>query len=165
MVNIKKSKGFTLIELVVTMVVVAVLAGAIGPYLVETVKAVNAAYIAKAIGSQGRVALELISQDIRNTREASAGGDLTVGANTVTVNTLAGETVSYSLSGTNLIKTVDGVASTLATNVSSLSFSYYSSSGTTTSTASQVRYVKPSFTLSKDGETQTFSMLVTIRNA
>ena len=158
-------KGFTLLELVVTMVVISILAGVLGPFLYQSVESVTAAYNTKALSSQGRITLELMAQDIRNTRSASSGPELTVGTNSITVSTLGDKTIAYSLSGSDIIKTVNGTASTMASDVTSLNYTYYAIGGTTTSTASLVRYVKMSFTMAKNGETQNFNMIVNLRNA
>ena len=160
----KRQRGFTLIELIVTMTVISILATALAPMLLSGVELANVAYDTKGISSQGRVTLELMAQDIRNTKSGVSGANITTGANSLTVNTLTGKAISFNKNGTDLIRAVNGTNSTLANNITNLNFTYYTIGGTTTTAASLVRFVKLSFTMHQGVVSQTFTLIVALRN-
>lgn len=160
-------RGMTLMEIVIVLVVIGILGVVVTPVLTQGLRSSATAQTTTALASEGRITLELMSQDLRNIRAATTTGPAitTMGANAITVTTMAGDTIDYSLNGTGLIRTVDGVPTILAEHVSSLQFEYFAGDGTTTTTINQVRYIGMQFEITQSDESRTFKVLVRVRNS
>jgi prepilin-type N-terminal cleavage/methylation domain-containing protein len=140
----RDQRGFSLTELLVVTAVLAVVVGAV--ILIQ--QKGQEAYVmgSNRVETQqnARVALELISRELRSATAVTAIPSST----NVTFTDQNGVSVQYQLSGSNLNRTAGGATVTLLGGVQSLAFTYYSAynaqtgTGTTTATASAVKVVK-----------------------
>ncbi|MBI5450593.1 MAG: prepilin-type N-terminal cleavage/methylation domain-containing protein [Gammaproteobacteria bacterium] len=151
------SRGFTLIELIVTIMILAIVAS-IGYRMLErglggwtTTKNLN------EIDWQGQLAITRLSSDLRNIR-STASGDLTISPTTeITFVDLYGTTIRYWKSGATLMRN----SQPLADNITSLGFSYVQNDGkTVTSTRSSVYYVIATLAFTVDANSRTFQTTV-----
>lgn len=143
---IKPSKGFSLIEMIVVMVVTA-LVFFIGSNIITTAfKNYFIAVSATNLSTQANLAMMRMSQELQQASSFSS-----IGSSSVSFTTFGGSSISYSYSGTTLSRTGSSTQ-TLATSVSSFSLSYYQSNFTTTSMGSLVKAVTISLTLNSGTE-------------
>jgi prepilin-type N-terminal cleavage/methylation domain-containing protein len=152
-----KQAGFTLIELVMVMVIMGIISVVVGKILFQTYQAFATSQNITNADWQGFVALERMSDEIKAIRSSS---DIsTIAASNLVFTDINGNSVQFQLSGTNLLRN----SQTLASGIQSLTFGYQSSSGSTTATASLVRYITISLTVTQGTITTTFSTMVGTR--
>lgn len=162
-------KGLTLIELIITTALVSVLIGVFCWLLLAGFRTwVSGKTRADMVQSADR-AMETMTRWISVATSITAAS-----ANSITFtgdidNDSMQETVSFSLSGTNLQRTVGGTAITMAPNTQTLSFTYVNSAGAPIVPADQaardtIRLVNVSATTSASGETVTLKSGVFCRN-
>ena len=146
-------QGFTLMEMVFTLTMLAIMAAIAAPYLSLGAQAYNES--AAAIDTLGKLrnASERMVREIREIRQSAPGTyDVTVGANPLVFTKRDGETVSINtaLPVVTLSYTTSfpGVTPILVDQVSSLSFSYWRDDGTTpASGADNVAFIEFELTL------------------
>lgn len=177
-----RRRGWTAIETVVGLLVTGVilvglysLMGAIG--VVQTVT-----YSMTASTRDARQALDTMADHLRTAQlSTSANAAISSGATSdVTYySDTGGSTVRYRLSGTNLLRTVGGTDTTALANVTSLSFTYYTTStynsssltATTNSHAPtaaelpQLAAIGITASTTTDGRTVQYSSIVRLRNS
>lgn len=134
----RKAQGFTLVEMVTTLTMLAIMAAISAPYLSRGAEAYNASAAALQTLGKLRNASERLVREIREIGRLPSGDyAVTVGANplvftrqdgeTVTVNTVAPlVTLSYA--------SIAGVTPVLTDEVIGLNFTYLRSDGSTTAT-------------------------------
>jgi len=130
-----KLRGFTLVEMILSIAMMGMMAALLGPWLVTSIKSYDLITSRQTMLAQVRSGFDRMTREIR----------LIPGQSQVTATTAssfqfqypAGTSITYSLSGTNLMRNSD----VLIPNVSALSFTYYDQSGASTVTASSVRSV------------------------
>lgn len=163
----KKRAGVTLIEIIIVLVVLGIVSSIIGPLLLKAATSANIAYKINQIDSQGRFALARVSEDIRNTE--TLANDST--ATQINLTTVDSDSISYALSGSNYLTREDNnVTGDLAANISALSFTYYDENGAqipsiTAANVATVAYVRPSFTITDNGQSENYRTTVFLRNA
>lgn len=139
-------KGFSLIELISVIVISAVVAGIIGSALSTGFFGYFLGASMNPLSNQATIAMTRMSNDLRN-----AASFTTINASSVTFTDAANNTYVYdntSCGASTLCLTKNGgTASTLATGVTTLTFSYYASTLTVTATASAVNAVTINLTL------------------
>lgn len=139
MVALRKN-GFTLVEMVLALTVLAILAAVTGPYLSRGAEAYNTS--AAAVDTLGKIrsASERIVREIREIRRLPSGFyDVSVGVNPLVFTKNDGETVTINTAVPLVAlsySSVPGVTPTLTDEVSSLTFSYWQSDGVTSATGS-----------------------------
>lgn len=147
-------KGFTLIEMLMTIVIVGVISVVLGQILFQSYETFVDAQNASAVDWQGYIAMERIANDIHNIRSST---DITTAQSAqLSFVNMSNATVTYQLSGTTLLR--NGVA--LATGISSLNFIYYDQNGATTGTTSSVRYIAISFNVTSSDIVVNFATTV-----
>ena len=129
-----QSEGFTLIEIVITIVLVTILAGLAAVIILQGVRAYSDEDSRSDIHYQTRLAVERIAREARQISDcttisipANPGGTFSF----FDINT--GATVTFSISGTDLLRNTDRLASGI--NSAQSSFSFFASDGTTLTTA------------------------------
>jgi len=124
-----KSNGFTLIEIIMTIVIVSILAGIAAVIILQGVKAYTTEQPRSNVHYQTKLAVERMAREVRQIRSCTtgAGGDITTTtANTLQFNDINGNTVNFSVAGGVLTRN----ANTLATGIiSAQTFSYLTSAG------------------------------------
>ncbi|OGT96773.1 MAG: hypothetical protein A2298_04500 [Gammaproteobacteria bacterium RIFOXYB2_FULL_38_6] len=86
--------------------------------------------------------------------------DLVMGANSITFSDVDGSTITYSLSGENLMRN----SQALANHVTALSFTYQDADGAATAIAANVRYITVFITLMENKVTSSLQDTVFLRN-
>ncbi|MDP2920816.1 MAG: prepilin-type N-terminal cleavage/methylation domain-containing protein [Candidatus Omnitrophota bacterium] len=150
------SKGFTLVELVLVIVIIGIAASIIGTMLLGVVKAWSFKFNRNDILWDGRLALDRMTREIRTIKDSTSVATATSAQFSFTDT--GNKDITYNLSSANLNRTEDGTANLLAADVSALSFTYYNSSGTAipspsvSPSATDIRRVRINLTLTKNGQ-------------
>ena len=148
-------KGFTLIELVIVISVIGIIAVIVGSILLGVVDAWTFKFNRNDILQDGRMAIGRMTREMRTASGitiATAGQFRFIETENSGTEATISNDITYSLSGSNLNRTENGVANLLAENVSSLAFTYYDASETVTGVIANIRRVKINVTLTKNGE-------------
>jgi len=120
------SKGFTLIEVVVVIVILSIASAITIKFLVDSLRIYTMTVNQKTLFDEGKLALERMCRDIRDANSITspaAGGSgslITVIRTNATAQDSASENITFQLTGANLekVKTSPSATSTLAENVS-----------------------------------------------
>jgi len=177
----RNSHGFTLVELVISIVLIGILA-AVGSSMISdsftTTRLVDAA---TAGSGQARYALERLAREIR---EVKYGGSGSYCITTMTSTNLVFKKTSGTYNGTcgtnDLTVTVNGsgsaltlaysaspaVTATLSSPVSSFSMAYYDANNTVTASTSAIRFVVITLTVTDatSGQSTAQRTRVSLRN-
>jgi prepilin-type N-terminal cleavage/methylation domain-containing protein len=131
----KKTTGFTLIEMVIVLVLVGIITVIFSRFLIT---AVNSYITAKNVidaNGQALLAIERMTRDIRAVRSSS---DITTATSSqITFTDSSGTSITYALSGTSLRRN----SQVLADGISTLTLAYADRNGTTTATLANIRYI------------------------
>ena len=128
-----KSHGFTLIEIVVTIVIVGIIATLAAAIILQGVRAYTAQEDRGEVHYQTRLALERMAREIRTVRSPGEIGTAAFGAivsnptSSLVFTDVTGTTISYRLSGTNLNRIAGGSTAVLAQGINLLEFRHYDS--------------------------------------
>lgn len=147
-----QSAGFTLIEIIITIVLVSIIAGIGAMIVMQGVRSYSAEDTRSDVNYQARLALERIAREARLIRDATAASIQTMTATDLVFCDVTGKAVEFQVSGTTVRRQESATCSPLAwggwnTLASSIdaansSFSYYQQDGTTTAvSADQVWFV------------------------
>ena len=129
--------GFTLIELVITMVIIGIIAYVVATAISTGVKGYFATDFRKEALDQARIAMERMTREIRNLR-SSADVSATSNASQICFINTDGAVISFRYSANNIARqdTLASLAAcpgaagnTLATNITAFSFGYVSDTG------------------------------------
>lgn len=143
----KISRGFTLIELVLVIVITSIIAGISGTVLYIGFKSYFVAQELNPMSSKAEIAIRYLSNELKSAYDFTS-------INTTSMSFLKvdGTSVTYSLSGSVLSRSENGGASYPLTNqVSGLVFSYYDTSMAVTSSLTAVGAVTIQLTLQGSG--------------
>ena len=155
-------EGFTLIELVITIVLVGIMAG-IGALLIgEGTRAYISADVRADLTNQGRIAIERMAREIRQIRSrTSLDIPGCCSATSLSFNDIVGNAIVYDVAGNTVRRNATPLASGDAV---SLGFTYYQSNGTPAVTAATVWVIQINLTVTKNGESQPLRIRVHPRN-
>lgn len=162
--------GFTLIEIVIVIVITGILAGVAAAIIMQGVRAYSDEQSRSDVQYQAGLALERMAREVRGVRRATEVGTAVLGAitgnptNSFIFTDFSGTTITYSLAGTTLNRTVGGVPSALAQGIATLEFRHYDSAGALTTTPASVWVVEISVTAQQGTETLTMRTRVHPRN-
>jgi prepilin-type N-terminal cleavage/methylation domain-containing protein len=154
----KKQNGFTLIELAMVIVIIGIIAAMASSMISQGFEAYFTGKNVMDADWQGRLALERMARDIREIR--SAGDISTMTASQLTFVDLSGNTITYQLSGTNLMRN----SQILANGIQSMTLSYFDANGSTTASASAVRYISISLNVTQNNTNITVATAVYARD-
>jgi prepilin-type N-terminal cleavage/methylation domain-containing protein len=158
--RLQKSKGFTLLEVIIVIVVLGIVASITGPMIYTAAEASKTQGDLSTVLGQARTSMIRMSRDLRNIRSNSAT-DLAIGASSLSMVEVDTSSVAYTLSGSDLLRN----GQILAQGISNLAFSYYDSSGAVTAVSTSVRYIGFSFTATQNDVSDTYHGLVYLRNS
>lgn len=162
MLKLKKQFGYTMIEFIFVMVLVAIIV----PVSVKIfASALNSILVAKNTTNadeEARVAMDYMVRELRNALSPSNISN-TSGANSITFTDSSGNTITYSLSGSSLMRNSD----VLADGISSLTFTYYDKNGAVITPPPTSATIYIQITLGVAVQTSSFSLTTTayLRNA
>ena len=146
----KRRCGFTLLELVVTTSLVGITVSSIAILLRSSVATWDAY---ESDRSRLDDAHGVVRHFVRGLRQASAVTAIsasTVTTGTITVTTVDGLTANWSLSGSSLQYTVNGVNEQIASNVTAFTFVGRKADGTEATVPSDIRSVQIAVTVQLD---------------
>jgi prepilin-type N-terminal cleavage/methylation domain-containing protein len=153
--------GVTLIELVITIVIVGIIAGTTAILLLTGVREYVAQDARSSITSQGRLGIERMAREIRLIRSRTAADIPIMTAATLSFVDISGNAVVYA-SGAGAV-TRNGTVLASASNAT-LTFSYLQQNETAAATAAQVWVIQLDLTFGTGSETQSFRVRVHPRN-
>ena len=152
----RKRQGFTLVELIIVITIVGIIAGVVGSILLKAIDAWTFKFKRNDILWDGRLAINRMVREIREIKDLASV--TTASGSEFRFLNVDDADITYNLSSTDLNRTEDGVTNLLAEDVSSLSFTYYDSNGSTISAPTvspsdtDIRRVRIDLTLTKGGE-------------
>lgn len=111
----KGQRGFTLAELVVAFFILGVIAVVLGAVIQQMLTVPEKGNAQVEASHTLQDVINTMSYDVMDAEEAATGSTLTLTMPDTRI-------ITYSLSGTDLVRSVDGVNETIAANISSLSF-------------------------------------------
>lgn len=136
MLKTRHINGFTLVEMIVVIAILSIILSTGAVFLTTGLKGNFATEDSAYTSYNARAALLRMSDDIREARSPTAA-DLAPNTNSITFTTINGDTITYSLSGTNLMRN----SQILASNTTALSFTYLTDINTTTTNPVLVRCI------------------------
>jgi prepilin-type N-terminal cleavage/methylation domain-containing protein len=119
-----RSKGFTLIEIIVVIVILAIVSAITIKFLTDSLRVYTMTVNQKTLFDEGKLALERMCRDIRDARSITGvtASSITFVRNNATAQDIAGETLVFQrnagASTLEKVKASPVVTSTLASNVS-----------------------------------------------
>ena len=151
-------RGFTPVELVLSIAILGILGTALGPGIASSVKTYSLTASRRQTTAEARAGMARMVAEIRQI--PGSAQVISIGATSFQFQFPVGTTITYSLSGSNLLRNAD----VLVANVSSLAFAYYDESGAVTAVAANVRSVQISFTTTAPMTLRTRVFLVNTGN-
>lgn len=161
----KNTKGFTLIEMIMVITLLGIIAAIIAIPLYQGARGWFAATTREGITQSGRIGIERMEREMRNTARTAANAPCisTAGGSQVVFSYLGGDlttcdSIEFSLSGSIIqrITRVGGVVTEtadLADNVSNLTFIYYDANNVSGASAANTRRISIEIESTKSGET------------
>ncbi|MBI2091573.1 MAG: prepilin-type N-terminal cleavage/methylation domain-containing protein [Deltaproteobacteria bacterium] len=128
--------GFTLVELVLSIAIIAILAASVGPILTTSFRGYDLVAKRRIALAQIRIALDRMCGEIALIPDTA--NIVTFTSTNFTFNIPSESNVAYTTSGSTLTRS--GV--NLADNVTSLAFTYLDSAGNSTATKANIKRIK-----------------------
>jgi Tfp pilus assembly protein FimT len=181
-----RRRGATVFELLIAVLILAIVGSVVFRQFANLYSGMRVTSNMAASVQDARLAVDTLADHVRNAQlcESASAGTLNSAFSAISTTGFtyyadaACTTVRYALSGTNLQRTDSGVTTNVLTNVSSLTFTYYTATTynsawtlvTTPSllTALQLPYVcgvKIDATVTRDGTSVRVVTFVRVRNA
>jgi prepilin-type N-terminal cleavage/methylation domain-containing protein len=172
----REQRGFTLIELIITIVILGILAVVGSSMISDTFNTSRMVNASQASADEARYAVERLAREIREVKYAGAAYSISStmspsATNMVFTRTINGAdvTVTINKSGTNLTLGYSSPAatSTLSSQVSRFTLGFLKLDNTATTLASDVRFVVITLTVTDatSGQSITQQTRVALRNA
>ena len=151
LIPIKFNRGFTLVELVITIVLIGILSVVASTMISDSFKTTRMVNNNQGSGGQARYAIERIAREIRETKYLSdkTYAILSTSATQLVFTKSNDVTVTINSSGSDLTLDYSSPATTskLSNQVSSFGLVYYNISNTITSIKSEIRFIEINLTL------------------
>lgn len=169
----KSDKGFTLIEMVATMMLLAILAASAVPFLSNGAKAYNRTASGLQTASKLRYASERLARELREIRHNGIDYDIstsvTAAGNSIRFRKSDLEWVNINANTPNLTMNYESLASgsdfILSDGLTSIDFDYFQSDGTATPTGpADIAYIEFELVLDSNGVSYSQRTRVALRN-
>lgn len=165
----KNSKGFTLIEIVITIVIVGIISGIAAVIIAQGVRSYSDEQDRSDMRYRAGLALERMSREIRMIRSASAADIPIMTGSILRYTDINGAAMGFRLNAGAIERTEDNGATwnPLATNITAPGgnlFTYLDSAGSVTGSQASLWFVQIEFTATQGAETETFRSSVHPRN-
>lgn len=174
----RQSSGFTLVELIVSIVLLGILAAVGSSMIVDSLTTTRMVNASNASAAQARYALERLEREVREIKYTKVGASANYSISIMTATKLAFVRI---ISGADVTVTIDNsttptvltlsysspeVTTTLSTN-STIALAYYDIAGNATVSTSAIRFVEVTLTVTDPTSGQSMSQRsrVALRNA
>lgn len=149
------SKGFTLVEIIITIVIVAIIAGIAAMIIAQGVRGYSAEQSRSDVHYQARLAVERMAREIRLVRSQTAADITTMNPTLFQYTDIMGNQMGFRLNGNNVERTQDNAVTwqALASNATALTFTYLQQDGVTAAAATNLWYVVIDVTDTQGAET------------
>ncbi len=155
------SRGFTLIEIVITIVLVGILSGIAAMIILQGVRAYSDEQSRSDVHYQARLGMERMAREIRLIRSATAADITAMTAINLQFTDITNAAVNYNYANPNIQRNAIG----LATGITAFNFRYFQQDGaTTTLAAANVWYVEIDLTATQGSESLQLRTRVHPRN-
>jgi prepilin-type N-terminal cleavage/methylation domain-containing protein len=164
----RRSRGFSLVELIVVIVLLGILFAAGANMVGDTMQTAYIETNNQASGSQARYAMERLTREIRETAMGATGYSITnMGVANMVFTKQDGTAVTIDYSGSTLTLKYASTTSTLSDQVSSFTLEYLDQLGATTAAKADVRFIRVTMSVvnSKTGMTDSLRTHIFLRNA
>jgi prepilin-type N-terminal cleavage/methylation domain-containing protein len=168
-----QSNGFTLIEIVITIVLITILSGLAAVIILQGVRAYSDEKNRSDVHYQARIAMERMAREIRLIRSQTVGDIPTMGATDLVFCDVTGRAIEFQLSGTALNRRESATCSPPAwggwnalstSGVNPLTFTYLDSAGAGGATAVNLWFVEINLTDTQGSESLQMRTRVHPRN-
>ena len=141
--NTRNEDGFTLIEVVITIVLVSVLAGVAAMLMLQSIKSYAIEQSRSDVHYQVRFAIERMEREIRLIRSRTAADISIMNPGDISFTDIQNNKVRFQLSAGTIRRSQDNGATwlTLATGVTALTFSYLQQDGVSSATATTLWFI------------------------
>lgn len=130
-------KGWTLIELIMTIVLISIIGGIAVWMLGQNY---NNYFVAKQIIGLANSTNTTLTALLREIRAAES--ITSMNSHALTFTNQQGNSIAYSLSGSNILRSVNGATAQIVNNTATnITFTYYDANLATTATSSNVQYL------------------------
>lgn len=167
-VSTPHSKGFTLIEIVITIVIVAIISGIAALIITQGVRAYSDEHRRSDVHYQARYAMERMAREIRHIRSRTGTDIPTMSGTMLEYRNTEGVLIGFRLSGGMIQRRQDGGAwQMLASNITAPGgnmFIYRDAAGTSGVTQATLWSIEIIFTSTQAGETLNMRTRVHPRN-
>jgi prepilin-type N-terminal cleavage/methylation domain-containing protein len=129
----KNKKGYTLMEMMLTVAIVAIISGMAGPLLMQMTNFWKLTSARNAIQRDVRTSLDLVNRFTRQAQSGTVVIDSAAGqppASRVTFTDSQGQEVSFYQNGNKLYMRLGSVTSVLSSNIAYIAFTYMRSDDT-----------------------------------
>jgi prepilin-type N-terminal cleavage/methylation domain-containing protein len=157
----RREAGFTLIELIVTIVVMGIISGVAALLILQGLNAFIAEDVRASLTNDGRLAIERMAREIRTIRSRTAADIPTMLGGTLSFVDLDGNPITYTSGGGTVTRNGTPLASA---TTAALGFLYFQQDGTPAGSADQVWVIQVDLTLTTGGESQAFRIRAHPRN-
>lgn len=152
--TMKKCGGFTLVEIIIVIVIVAVVSGIAARIILTATRAYSDETHRSNITYQTKLALERMAREIRVVRSRTAADMPVMAATDFRFTDILGAQVGFRLNGNTLERTEDNGASwqPLAVGITALTFAYLQQNNLPPATATTVWYIDVDLTAQEGSE-------------
>lgn len=137
-----KARGFTIIEMVLSIAIIGVLAMLVGPMLITGGKGFDVVSKRKGVLNEARLAMDRICAEA--SLIATTGDIVTFTSTNFVFNTPTENNIAYTLSGGNLTRS----GTTIASGIANLNFTYLDANGAATAVQANIKRIGIEFSTS-----------------